>query len=185
MYTQIEEAVYFMMKAYKGQKRKNDNIDKSFHSMAVYMTMKDITNIEDVLIASILHNIIDDTEFGYEEIEEKFGTLVADMVSDLSEDMSIAKWFTRKKDFIKRMKSVNDVNVINIMIADKLQDLLSGYKMFKKVGDKIWKSTSGTKTEQCFIYRESYNIAKSKNANQNLLDRYKKLLKIYFGDFDE
>ena len=31
--------------------------------------------------------------------------LVADMVQDLSEDMSISKWLDRKKDYVKRLKS--------------------------------------------------------------------------------
>ena len=30
MYTKIEEAIYFMVKAYKGQRIKIENIDKSF-----------------------------------------------------------------------------------------------------------------------------------------------------------
>ena len=33
MYTKVEEAIHFMVKANKGQKRRNENIDKSFHPM--------------------------------------------------------------------------------------------------------------------------------------------------------
>jgi hypothetical protein len=54
------------------------------------------------------------------------------MVSDLSEDMGIAKWFDRKKDYIKRMRANYDVNVINIMLADKLHNLISNYDNFLK-----------------------------------------------------
>ena len=125
------------------------------------------------------------TEYGYEEIEERFGTLVADMVSDLSEDMGIAKWFDRKKDYVKRMKANYDVNVINIVIADKIHELTIYYDTFMSVGDKVWKNTSGNKEEKGWLYREIYNIAKSAKANSNLLNRYKKLLILYFGDLDE
>ena len=40
-------------------------------------------------------------------------------------------------------------------------------------------------TDNRWLYRETYNIAKKKGANKKLLDRYFELLKIYFGDMDE
>ncbi len=185
MYSRVEEAIYFMVKANRGIKFKNENIDKSFHAMIVYSMIRDITTTEDILVAALLHDIINDTEYGYEEIEEKFGTLVADMVSDLSEDMAIAKWLERKKEFILRMRNNGDVNVINILLADKLHILISNYNNFLKNGDKIWKGTGGSKDENRWLYREIYNIAKAKGANVKLLDRYKELLTTYFGDLDE
>ncbi|MBQ4030440.1 MAG: bifunctional (p)ppGpp synthetase/guanosine-3',5'-bis(diphosphate) 3'-pyrophosphohydrolase [Bacilli bacterium] len=185
MYNNVEEAIHFMVKAFKGQKLKTENIDRSFHSMIVYTLLRDITDTEDVLVSALLHDVINDTEYGYEEIEEKFGTLVADMVSDLSEDMSIAKWLDRKKDYIRRMRANYDVMVINIMLADKLHILLSNYNLFLKVGDKVWKTTGGSKDDNRWLYRETYNIAKKKGANKQLLDRYHEMLKIYFGDMDE
>ena len=185
MYTKVEEAIHFMVKANKGQKRKNENIDKSFHSMIIYSMLRDFTTTEDVLVSALLHDVINDTEYGYEEIEERFGTLVADMVSDLSEDMAIAKWIDRKKDYVKTMRANYDVNVINIMLADKLHNLISNYERYLKMGDKIWKNTGGTKDENRWLYRELYTIAKKKEANSNLLKRYKEIITIYFGDWDE
>lgn len=185
MYTKVEEAIHFMVKANKGQKRKNENIDKSFHSMIIYSMLREFTDTEDILVAALLHDVINDTEYGYEEIEERFGTLVADIVSDLSEDMSLAKWFDRKKDYVKRLKNNYDVNVINIMLADKLHNLISNYNNFTKLGDKLWKNTGGTKDENRYIYKEVYNIAKARKANPTLLNRYKKIITIYFGDVDE
>ncbi len=185
MYTKIEEALQFVVKANKGQKVKITGIDKTFNHVAVYSLMREICNTEDVLIAALLHDVINDTEYGYEEIEELFGTLVADIVSDLSEDMSIAKWVERKKDFIKRMRNNNDINVINIMLAVKLFDLLSYYDYFIANGDKLWKLSSGNKDENCWLFRELYNVGKKKNADKEILRRYRELLVIYFGEFDE
>ena len=185
MYTKIEEAIQFVVKANKGKKIKINGIDKTFNHVAVYSLMRDICNIEDVLVAALLHDVINDTEYGYEEIEELFGTLVADIVSDLSEDMSIAKWVERKRDFIKRMRNNNDINVINIMLAVKLFDLLSYYDYFIANGDKLWKLSSGNKDENCWLFRELYNVGKKKNADKEILRRYRELLVIYFGEFDE
>ena len=185
MYNRVESAIQFMIKALHGQKMKHDNMDKSFHSMIVYSMIRDVTKTEDVLVSALLHDIINDTEYGYEEIEEMFGTLVADMVSDLSEDMSIAKWLDRKKDYIRRMRANQDVNVLNIMLADKLHMLLSNYENYLKVGDRVWKNTGGTKDENRWLYREVYYIAKKGQADEKMLSRYKELVKVYFGDIDE
>lgn len=185
MYTKEEEAIQFMNKSYKGQKFKNTNIDKAFYSTLVGVSIKNITSIEDVIIAAFLHNIIIETEFGYEDIEERFGTLVADLVEDVSEDLSIAKWVDRKKDFLKRMKKIKDVNAINIIVADKMQMLLSYYELFNKKGDKFWTTTGSSKSENCWLYREVYNIAADKEGNKKLLKRYANILKEYFGEMDE
>lgn len=185
MYNKVEEAIHFMVKANKGQKRKNENIDKSFHPMIIYAMLREYTTTEDVLVSALLHDVINDTEYGYEEIEERFGTLVADMVSDLSEDMAITKWINRKKDYVRRLRNNNDPNVINIMLADKLHNLISNYDNYLKNGDKIWKNTGGSKEENCWLYRECYLIAKKNNVYQGLLDRYKEMIEIYFGGIDE
>ncbi|MGN1338543.1 MAG: HD domain-containing protein [Candidatus Coprovivens sp.] len=184
MYSKIEEAIYFVVKAYKGQRIKIENIDKCYHPMVVGTTIKDITNVEDIVVAAFLHDVIVDTEYGYEEIEMKFGTLVADIVQDLSEDMSISKWLDRKKDLIKRLRNNFDINVINIVIADKIHELVILYDAFLKQGDKVWKNTSGNKDENCWLYREIYNIGKNAKANSKLLKRYNDLLVMYFGEND-
>ena len=153
--------------------------------MVIYSMLREFTDTEDVLVSALLHDVINDTEYGYEEIEMKFGTLVADIVQDLSEDMSISKWLDRKKDLIKRLRSNYDVNVINIVIADKIHELVILYDAFLKQGDKVWKNTSGSKDENCWLYREIYNIGKNAKANSKLLKRYNDLLVMYFGDNDE
>ena len=45
MYNNVEEAIHFMVKAFKGQKLKTENIDRSFHSMIVYTLLRDICSI--------------------------------------------------------------------------------------------------------------------------------------------
>ena len=185
MYNAIEKAIHFMVLAFKGQRRKNENIDKCFHSMSVGMMIRNVTETEDVVVAAILHDIINDTEYGYEEIEEMFGTLVADIVMDLSEDHSNTKWLDRKKEFGERMRNTEDINVINIMVADKLHNLLSDYDLYKKTGDKVWKYSKGTKEENSWLYKECYYLASRKGASEWLLSRYRDILIEYFGDLDE
>lgn len=185
MYSTFERAHLFMLKAYKGKKFKYTNIEKSFHAVSVALMIRETTTIDDYITAALLHNIITDTDYGYEEIEEQFGTIVADIVNDVTEDMSIAKWFERKKDFMKRIKKENDVNILNIITADRIHNLLMLYEDYKKYGDKLWKSIGRTKEENAYVYRGTYHIVKEKNINPYLLRRYGILIKDFFGDIDD
>ncbi len=185
MFNKIEEAIHFLYKANKGQRLKYENIDRTFHSVVVGMMIKEFTKTEDVIVAAFLHDIINKTNYGYEDLERLFGPVVADYVFELSEDMSIAKWFLRKKDFIERMKKVTNVHIINIVLADKLHTLMMLYDPYQRVGDKIWKMTDGTKDENCYLYRETYSIAFHKGANSKLLERYKELIVLYFGEIHD
>lgn len=180
MYNKVEEAIHFLFKANKGQKLKYENMDRSFHSIIVGNMIKDIGETEEYVVAAILHDIINKTDYGFEDIEETFGPLVADIVYALSEDLSITKWFLRKKEYIKRMKEQKDVHIINIMLADKLHTLLMLYDNFKQIGEKVWKITGGSMEENSYIFKEAYHIALEKGANPKLLERYKKLIKVYF-----
>ena len=169
MYENEERAIKFLIKAFKGNKNKIDNMERCFHSILVGNAIKDITKYEEIIIAAYLHNIINYTEYGYEDIEERFGSIVSDIVTEISEDWSLPKWTSRKQEFIKRLKLSNDVNNINIIIADKTQDLLSFRSYYEKKNNKLWKELNITKSDATWFYREIYNIALSKNANPKLI----------------
>ena len=147
MYENEERAIKFLIKAFKGNKNKIDNMERCFHSILVGNAIKDITKY-----------------------------------TEISEDWSLPKWTSRKKEFIKRLKLSNDVNNINIIIADKTQDLLSFRSYYEKKNNKLWKELNITKSDATWFYREIYNIALSKNANPKLLNRYKKELEYFFGE---
>ena len=73
MYTKVEEAIHFMVKANKGQKRRNENIDKVFEAILsletvdeCYRFFEDICTIKEIYItlnhslsAALRHTHID------------------------------------------------------------------------------------------------------------------------------
>ena len=42
MYTKVEEALYFMIKANRGLKIKSDNVARWFHSLGVYTIISEL-----------------------------------------------------------------------------------------------------------------------------------------------
>ena len=105
MYTLEEQAIHFVEKAFAGQKRIKEDIPLSFHSIMVGYMLKDSGYNKEVVLTGFLHDIIEDTEYTYEDIKSQFGKKIADNVLKVSEDVTITDWTKRKEEFFYRMTS--------------------------------------------------------------------------------
>jgi len=178
----IEIAFSFMLKANRGKKFKFDDIDKSFHSLCVGLLLMEVDNVaEDIVCAGILHDIINETDYGYEDLEKTFGKKIATIVQELSEDMSIAKWLDRKKEYVKRIRRIDDPQILNIVVADKYNYLMVLYNSVKDF-NKIYKYSGGSSTENRYLYKELYNICLKAGCDEKLMNKYAKILDILFGN---
>lgn len=73
---------------------------------------------ENIVVAALLHDTVEDTALGIEQIESRFGPEVAGLVADLTEDLRIARYPARKAE--ARARAVRDRRVAVIYAADKL-----------------------------------------------------------------
>ena len=82
----ILHAIHFATNAHKGQTRKGKpDVSYITHPLAVGILLAKAGALEDVIIAGILHDTIEDTEVTKKEIENTFGNRVAEMVDDVTE----------------------------------------------------------------------------------------------------
>ena len=87
----------------------------------------------------------------------------------------------RKIEFMNRLK-VAPRDIIIAEIADKLQNLLSDYELFKKDGKVGIATLSTTYEMNKWYYLEMLKIFEKRINNSKLLDRYKEIVNIYFKD---
>lgn len=182
MYTKIEEAIHFTMKALKEKRRLKENIDLSFHSISVgMMLMKEKCN-EETIITGFLHDIIEDSDYTYENIKEKFGEKIANNVLLLSENKDIIEFKPRKIEFINRISKSKD-NIILIELADKLQNLLSDYELYCIEGIKALETRTTTYEMNKWYYLKFLKLFETRlDSNNTLLKRYQEIVNIYFGN---
>lgn len=76
---------------------------------------------EPLLIAAVLHDTVEDTETTFEELTQHFGHAVADLVSELTDDKSLAKE-ERKRRQIEHARA-SSAGAKQIKIADKVCNL--------------------------------------------------------------
>lgn len=99
---QIEEAIKFLVFAiHKSGKNPKPVI---LHSIRVGLHLYNLGYDKDIVIAAILHDIIEDTETKIEEVESKFGSKIAKLVEANSFDESIQDKTERYKENLERCR---------------------------------------------------------------------------------
>ena len=82
----VTKALLFADNAHKEQKRKNSNLPYIFHPIQVYHLLRMVSDDQDVLIAGLLHDTIEDCGITYDEIKHQFGDRVANLVKEVTND---------------------------------------------------------------------------------------------------
>src|SRR4051812_8681662 len=86
-----QDAAAFAARAHRHQIRRDDKTPYVSHVYRVAMTVRHVFGCEDerVIAAALLHDTIEDTTTDYDELEERFGRDIADMVSALTKNMAM------------------------------------------------------------------------------------------------
>lgn len=135
----IVEALNFSARAHRNQLRKDSFGTPYFaHPAGVGLILARAGCEEDVIIAGILHDVIEDTEFSYEDIASAFGTHVADLVRWVS----IPKGLTGKEGKLAYLDNLEQAPVEARMVsgADMLYnriDLVISLKQGEEVRKKF------------------------------------------------
>ena len=112
--------------AHRGQTRKTGE-PSIFHPVAVAQILANLRMDADSIAAAILHDTIEDTPLGWNDIEEQFGREIADLVEGVTK-LDKMKFRTRieadAESFRKLMLAMSrDLRVIFIKLADRLHNM--------------------------------------------------------------
>jgi len=98
------------------------------HLVAVMMIVRDYTSDEDTLVAALLHDTLEDTDYTVEEMTVDFGENVTKIVQTLSEPEhdgpASSNWMDSKMRYAKQIKNGPEAAVI-IAAADKAHNFRS------------------------------------------------------------
>ncbi|MDD2913998.1 MAG: bifunctional (p)ppGpp synthetase/guanosine-3',5'-bis(diphosphate) 3'-pyrophosphohydrolase [Gallionella sp.] len=122
----IREAIEFSCAAHQGQKRQSGDPYIS-HPIAVARILTTLHLDVQAIIAALLHDVVEDTEVTPEQVAEKFGKPVAELVDGLSK-LERIRFETREdadaENFRKMLLAMaRDVRVILIKLADRLHNM--------------------------------------------------------------
>ncbi len=140
-----QKAVKFAIKThevYKGQKRKGkEDVSYISHPLTVSLILSRARASEDLIIAGILHDTIEDSieekKVTFEMVEERFGRKVADLVMSVSEKNKGLSWTERKKASLEHIKEFSQDSLF-LKSADVISNTSEILDDYKKEGDKIF-----------------------------------------------
>lgn len=122
----VMEAVLFAEQRHSGQFRKGSGHPYASHPVAVsYLVAayKRSKHLEELLAAAVLHDIMEDTSTTFVELAEKFSSLVASLVLELTNDpKAIAK--LGKKEYQRRKLIGISSYALVIKLCDRLHNIL-------------------------------------------------------------
>ena len=133
----IETAIKLSTKAHSGQKRKFSNVDYIEHPFFVadiLASLKISKHIDDLIVACILHDVVEDTYVTIEEIREIFGDFIASLVEELTSDIKEIKRIGKKEYLANKMLNMTSYGLV-IKLSDRLHnilDLKKEYPLTKK-----------------------------------------------------
>ncbi len=133
----VSEAARFAEEKHQGQVRKGTERPYIVHPRAVLEIAATMTSEPYILAAAVLHDTIEDTGTTREDIEERFGKKVADLVDAESQEKG-KSWYERKSHTIEHVKAAkNDVKIV--CLADKLANIRDMYYDHLEAGEELWK----------------------------------------------
>lgn len=127
-YTKIQEAILYIVKNFEGCESEKPTV---LHSIRCGLKLLDENFDTDIIVAGILHDVIEDTAATVEEIESVFGAKVAAIVVANTKDPTIPDKNVRRMELIKRCCSAGyDAVVV------KLSDIYDNYTYYKAINDE-------------------------------------------------
>lgn len=175
-----ENAVIFATEKHNGANRKISGTPAILHSMEVSQIISTITKDIDIMIAGLLHDVVEDTDGTLDEIRDLFGDRVAELVDSETENKYVGEdkaltWKKRKEESIRKLIDLNDKDVEILWLADKLSNIRSLDSDYCQRGEEIWQSFNQKDPKMhCWYYK---TIAEELEMRLGGTDAFKEFVK--------
>ncbi len=139
----VSEAIIFATTVFDGINRKCENHPAILHSLEAASIAQTLTSEQEVVIGAVLHDTVEDAGVTLDEIEEKFGSRVRELVESETENKRTdidpkLSWQIRKQEAIDLLQATTDVGVKILFLSDKLSNMRSLYRLKNKYGSDLW-----------------------------------------------
>ena len=149
-------AFQFAARKHSGQMRKASNIPYVTHLMGVASLVLEAGGDEDLAIAALLHDVVEDCGGApmLKEVRSRFGTRVAQIVDGCTDAYTLPKppWRERKESYMRRLKKESsDTRLVSA--ADKLNNIRSILSDYRAIGESVWSRFNGGREGTLWYYR--------------------------------
>lgn len=157
----MDKAWIFASDKHSKQKRKFSGEPYFTHCVNVYKTVRDTTTDNEIAMAALLHDTLEDTDTTVKELRKTFGDRVAELVQELSNDPREIERVGKTQHLADKIIKLSD-DALLIKLADRINNL-------SDLSDNVWSERYVFQTFYVFCYGL---------RNRKLTDKHEKLLQV-------
>jgi (p)ppGpp synthase/HD superfamily hydrolase len=165
----LQKGFRYAAEKHAGQTRKQTAVPYLSHLMAVTSLVLEGGGDEDMAIAALLHDVVEDCGGmpRLREVRKMFGTRVAKIVEGCTDSFVDPKlpWIVRKKEYLERLKH-EDAETRLVSASDKLHNVRTVIADYRQDGESIWKRFSGGRDGTLWYYRALSDEFQQRKANR-------------------
>ena len=181
----VNKAIIYAADVHDGMRRKRNDTPYILHPMEAAVIVSTMTDDQEVIAAAVLHDVVEDTPTTIEEIEKEFGPRVRKLVEAETENKRedippYETWLLRKEESLQILRDTDDIDVIIIWLGDKLANMRSFYRQWKKEGDAMWNNFNQKDPEMQAWYYHSIAELTSRLSDTPAWIEYNALTNIVF-----
>jgi (p)ppGpp synthase/HD superfamily hydrolase len=161
--SQFVKAVGLANEWHVGQMRKATQTPYIAHLIAVAGLVLEAGGDEDMAIAALLHDAMEDAGVPATRIEEEFGTRVAGIVAACTDgtpemERDASTWRPRREAHIAKLRLTENIDALRVSCADKLHNARS-ILIDLRAGEDVWKRFNvPDPAQQLWYYRELVQV---------------------------
>jgi (p)ppGpp synthase/HD superfamily hydrolase len=165
----LQRAFRYAAEKHEGQTRKQTAVPYLSHLMAVASLVLEAGGDEDMAVAALLHDVVEDCGGmpRLREVRKQFGPRVASIVEGCTDSFGEPKreWAERKKDYLREVKHA-DADTRLVSASDKLHNVRTILSDYRQHGEAIWARFSGKKEGTLWYYRALSDEYQRRNRNR-------------------
>ena len=168
-------------------RRKKSEAPYILHPMEAAVIVGTMTDDQNLIAAAALHDVVEDAGVTIEEIEQRFGKRVKELVASETEDKRADlppedTWRIRKEESLAVLKKTDDIGVLMLWLGDKLANMRSIYRDFKIEGVAMWQRFNQKDVnQQAWYYRSIIELTERLSHTSAWLE-YKTLTELVFAE---
>ncbi len=173
----LQRAINLSSRLHREQIRKDIHATPyASHLFSVMIILSSFTEDEDILIAGLMHDTLEDVPgYSYEKLTEDTNERVAEIVKGVTEELNPnldpdmqLPWLMRKENYIKNLKE-GSLESLYVSLADKTHNIMSILLAVKEENTDHLKKFHGSIKNMVWFFDEIEKVAEERLGKENAL----------------
>jgi (p)ppGpp synthase/HD superfamily hydrolase len=147
------DAIEFAAHAHRGQYRKRSRIPYIIHPLNVARILIDCGASDEMVIAGVLHDVVEDSQVALADLRAQFGEAVALLVNALTEPNHHGPWEKRKQATLDFLENAPQ-EVLLLELADKLDNVRWIRHDLEREGPDVWTRFTHGRDQQKWYHQK-------------------------------